>query len=60
MVPKGANQVFIDGSAQWIKFETMYFLATWSISSRVAYFYQDPSDFDPALRTRLATLRAKP
>jgi prepilin-type N-terminal cleavage/methylation domain-containing protein len=60
MVPKGGNQVFIDGSAQWIKFETMYFLATWSISSRVAYFYQDPSDFDPALRTRLATLRAKP
>ena len=60
MVPKGGNQVFIDGSARWVKFETMYFLATWSVDSRVAYFYQDPSDFDPNLRSQLTALRAKP
>ena len=59
-VPKGGNHVFIDGSAQWIKFERMYFLTTWSLSSRIAYFYQDPSDFDPNLKSKLTSLRAKP
>jgi hypothetical protein len=38
----------------------MYFLATWDLSSRVAYFYQDPSDFDTNLRSQLTALRAKP
>jgi prepilin-type N-terminal cleavage/methylation domain-containing protein len=60
MVPKGGNHVFVDGSARWIKFEKMYFLTTWSLTSRIAYFYQDPSDFDPALKTKLASLQAKP
>jgi prepilin-type N-terminal cleavage/methylation domain-containing protein len=59
-VPKGGNHVFIDGSAQWIKFERMYFLATWNLTARIAYFYQDPSDFDPTLKSRLTSLRAKP
>ncbi len=60
MVPKGGNQVFIDGSARWVKFETMYFLATWNTTGRIAYFYQDPTDFDPRLKTALPSLRAKP
>ncbi len=60
MVPKGGNQVFIDGSARWVKFENMYFLTTWNIPDRIAYFYQDPSDFEPALKTALPSLRAKP
>ena len=58
MVPKGGNQVFADGSARWFKFETMYFLATWAISDRVAYFYQDPSDFPSDLLNRLNSLKA--
>ncbi len=60
MIPEGGNQVFVDGSVQWIPFEQMFFLHTWSTSSRVAYFYQDPKDFHPALRTVLASLRAVP
>jgi prepilin-type N-terminal cleavage/methylation domain-containing protein len=59
-VPKGGNQVFIDGSAQWIRFETMYYLATWDVADRIAYFYQDPSDFDATLKAQLPSLRAKP
>jgi len=60
MVPKGGDHLFVDGSARWIKFEQMYFLTTWSLGSRIAYFYQDPSDFDPALKAQLNSLRAKP
>jgi prepilin-type N-terminal cleavage/methylation domain-containing protein len=59
-VPAGGNQVFADGSAQWYKFERMYFLTTWGLSSRIYYFYQDPSDFPDILKQRLSFLAAKP
>jgi len=60
-VPAGGNQVFMDGSARWIKFEQMYYLHSWSADgSRIAYFYQDDSDFDDRLKQRLSSLRAKP
>jgi len=59
-VPVGGNQVFADGSARWIKFEQMYFLTTWNVSSRVYYFWQDPNDFDPVLKARLPALTARP
>jgi prepilin-type N-terminal cleavage/methylation domain-containing protein len=60
-VPVGGNQVFMDGSAQWIKFEKMHYLHSWSADgNRIAYFYQDSSDFDDRLKTALNTLRAKP
>ena len=50
-----------DGSARWIKFEQMYYLHSWSADgTRIAYFYQDDSDFDDRLKQRLSSLRAKP
>jgi prepilin-type N-terminal cleavage/methylation domain-containing protein len=58
--PAGGNQVFADGSGAWHKFERMHFLTTWNTSGRIYYFYQDPSDFPPALRAALPSLTARP
>ena len=61
-VPAGGNQVFIDGSARFIKFEKMYYLHTWNTDgTRKCYFYQDATDFDESLRSKLGTtLKATP
>lgn len=54
--PDGGNQLFVDGSARWIKFEQTHFLHSWAPSSRRGYFYQDPSDFEPTLKNQLPRL----
>jgi type II secretory pathway pseudopilin PulG len=60
-VPVGGNQAFIDGSARWFKTEKMYYLHTWAVDgTRICYFYQDDSDFDPALRSQLSLLKFRP
>jgi prepilin-type N-terminal cleavage/methylation domain-containing protein len=57
-IPVGGNQVFIDGSARWIKAEKMYFLHTWaSGATRAGFFWQDETDFPQALLNVLPSLR---
>jgi prepilin-type N-terminal cleavage/methylation domain-containing protein len=60
--PVGGNEVFVDGSAQWIKIEKMWFLHSWDVANRQAYFYQEESDFPDRLRTALnqASMRPPP
>ena len=60
-LPVGGNEAFCDGSARWIKFKDMFYLHSWNNGgNRIAYFYQDPSDFDAPLRAALPALAAKP
>jgi prepilin-type N-terminal cleavage/methylation domain-containing protein len=59
-VPTGGNQVQMDGSASWVKFEKMWSLHSWRPSTRLGYFYQDPTDFDPNLVAKLPSLVAQP
>jgi prepilin-type N-terminal cleavage/methylation domain-containing protein len=55
-VPQGGNNLYIDGSVQWVAFQKMYFLHSWNTADRIAYWYQDDlGDFDtPASKAQLA------
>jgi len=46
--PEGGNEVRIDGSAFWVKFEDTYFIHSWGTWNRMCYFYQkDLGEYDP-------------
>lgn len=60
LVPAGGNEVFMDGSARWIAFKKMHFFHVWNTAIHEAYWYQDDSDMDPALRSQLDSLKAEP
>jgi prepilin-type N-terminal cleavage/methylation domain-containing protein len=59
--PAGGNEVFADGSARWIKFDSMYFFHQYTGGSGVRQFfwYQDTADFEPALQAALPGLSAR-
>jgi prepilin-type N-terminal cleavage/methylation domain-containing protein len=53
--PPGGNEVFCDGSAQWIKIDQMRMLTSWlpGGAGRDFFFYQDPKDFPTLLAQHL-------
>jgi prepilin-type N-terminal cleavage/methylation domain-containing protein len=53
LFPAGGNEVFVDGSAQWVQAVKMRFLTTWDVNNRKCYFYQDPVDFTNTLLSRV-------
>jgi type II secretory pathway pseudopilin PulG len=57
--PDGGNEVFCDGSARWIKFQDMLHFETWggAEGATFVYWYQDPADFNTALRNILPSLK---
>ena len=57
-LPAGGNQLYIDGSADWVKAQRMYGLHTWGDpASRLGYFFQDPADFPLGLLNQLPGLK---
>ena len=59
--PPGGNELFADGSCEWIKFERMSFFTTWktALTTRQSFFYQDPGDFDSELIKNLPDLESE-
>jgi prepilin-type N-terminal cleavage/methylation domain-containing protein/prepilin-type processing-associated H-X9-DG protein len=39
--PDGGNNLFVDGSARWIKFENMYFMNSWDVGAARLFGYQE-------------------
>jgi prepilin-type N-terminal cleavage/methylation domain-containing protein len=56
--PSGGNQVHMDGSAKWTRFDQMLFIHSWNTDgSRDAYFFQE--DLGPELPKHLTRLRPR-
>ncbi len=56
--PAGGNEVFIDGSASWIKFQNMWKLTRFTgVATTDIYWYQDPTDFSSQLVNLLPNLK---
>jgi len=55
-LPAGGNEVFIDGSARWIKGNMMMFIHTW-VSPRELFFYQEDLGALESQRGSLKTVK---
>jgi prepilin-type N-terminal cleavage/methylation domain-containing protein len=52
-LPAGGNQLYIDGSVEWVKAQRMWGLHSWDTAGRMGYFYQNPIDFSANLVSAL-------
>jgi hypothetical protein len=61
-VAQGGNEVFCDGSVQWIDVEKMYGLTSYAgaLGNTICYWYQDPKDFPAAVQAILPALSPMP
>ena len=57
--PDGGNEVFVDGSANWNKVETMYQFTSWTANNEL-WFYQRTTDLTPAQQSLVANLKWNP
>jgi prepilin-type N-terminal cleavage/methylation domain-containing protein len=56
VLPEGGNEVFVDGSARWVKSREMLFVHSWNPASRFLFMWQDDlGDLEP-LRNSLKTI----
>jgi len=46
-LPDGGNEVFIDGHAEWIPADQMYFLHTWTPARQLYFWQRDLGGFQP-------------
>lgn len=58
-LPDGGNEVFVDGSARWVRAREMFYLHSWNVATRQLYFFQeDLGEFDRLnLRKNLARIQ---
>jgi hypothetical protein len=56
--PEGGNQLYADGSANWVKFDKMLFLTSWNTGTRRLFFYQE--DIGPTLSVPFNLNQLKP
>lgn len=56
--PAGGNEVFADGSARWVKYQSLYLFHQYQgfTGVRQFFWYQDPTDFSPGLNGMLSLL----
>lgn len=56
--PDGGNELFVDGSVRWVKFEKMYFLTSWAPGNREIFAYQE--DFGNLTAAQINRLKPQP